>query len=263
MSIPAHGAVECRDRPSYRDPLAENADAPDRNELHGICAGWSGLGPPPAIPIGTGIPTLLPAGQFDPNNRPGPQPPRCGGDQRPRTLGRVRARRAQCAAFQPMRRCDRSGVHQPARAGAGHLVRAAVNAVLLPAVASMRACGEFAELLPATLRSGTHRVFLACSAKRESRTRPMAYSQAARGISTNPRHGPARIIAAPCFACPRRAAPPAAAGCARRRDASVCRPAACVPACPPTRSRSAGAARPLAENQCALLRTGHAATAQW
>jgi len=70
LSILAHVAVECRDRPSYRDPLAENADALDRSELYGICAGWSELGPSPAIPIGTEIPTLLLAGQFDPNAGP-------------------------------------------------------------------------------------------------------------------------------------------------------------------------------------------------
>ncbi len=32
----------------------------------GICAEWSTLGPPPVVPIGTTIPTLVLAGQFDP-----------------------------------------------------------------------------------------------------------------------------------------------------------------------------------------------------
>jgi len=41
-------AVECRDRPHYRDPL----------------------GPAPLVPIGTAVPTLVLAGEFDPVTRP-------------------------------------------------------------------------------------------------------------------------------------------------------------------------------------------------
>jgi pimeloyl-ACP methyl ester carboxylesterase len=38
--------------------------------LYGICSGWSDLGPPPVIPVDTDIPTLVLAGQFDPNTSP-------------------------------------------------------------------------------------------------------------------------------------------------------------------------------------------------
>ncbi len=70
LSIPAHVAVECRDRPGYRDLLAEDADVLDRSELYGICGDWSELGPTPVIPAGTSVPTLVLAGQFDPNASP-------------------------------------------------------------------------------------------------------------------------------------------------------------------------------------------------
>lgn len=36
----------------------------------GICTDWSNLGPSPVIPVGTSIPTLVLAGQFDPNASP-------------------------------------------------------------------------------------------------------------------------------------------------------------------------------------------------
>jgi pimeloyl-ACP methyl ester carboxylesterase len=59
-------AVECRDRPHLRMPLA--TDASPFEKVHGfrICAEWSNLGPPPVVPIGTTTPTLVLAGQFDP-----------------------------------------------------------------------------------------------------------------------------------------------------------------------------------------------------
>ena len=66
----AHIAVECRDRPHLHEPLAADAGTLDQIVDHGICTGWSSLGPPPAIPAGTNIPTLVLAGQFDPNASP-------------------------------------------------------------------------------------------------------------------------------------------------------------------------------------------------
>ncbi len=66
---PMNAAVECRDRPRYRQPLAANADIFEQSSLYGICAGWSDLGPTPVIPHDTAVPTLLLAGQFDPNAR--------------------------------------------------------------------------------------------------------------------------------------------------------------------------------------------------
>ena len=61
-----NAAVECRDRPHYRDVLPAAANVLDRTKLNDVCAGWSDLGPPPLVPIGTDVPTLVLAGQFDP-----------------------------------------------------------------------------------------------------------------------------------------------------------------------------------------------------
>jgi pimeloyl-ACP methyl ester carboxylesterase len=59
-------AVECRDRPHLRMPLAGDAGSFDIIHASGICAEWSNLGPPPVVPVGTTVPTLVLAGQFDP-----------------------------------------------------------------------------------------------------------------------------------------------------------------------------------------------------
>ena len=67
VSDPAHIAVECRDRPHLREPAPAGADTLDQIVDQGICTDWSELGPPPVIPTGTNIPTLVLAGQFDPN----------------------------------------------------------------------------------------------------------------------------------------------------------------------------------------------------
>jgi pimeloyl-ACP methyl ester carboxylesterase len=61
-----NAAVECRDRPHFRKPLTVDASALDKAHLFGVCADWSDLGPPPLVPVGTAIPTLILAGQFDP-----------------------------------------------------------------------------------------------------------------------------------------------------------------------------------------------------
>jgi len=61
-----NAAVDCRDRPSFRDPLPATANVLDRTQLYGVCDGWSDLGPPPLVPVGTSVPTLVLAGQFDP-----------------------------------------------------------------------------------------------------------------------------------------------------------------------------------------------------
>jgi pimeloyl-ACP methyl ester carboxylesterase len=70
QNVALHAAVECRDRPRFRVPLPTGASMLDRTQLYGICESWSALGPPPLIPAGTTIPTLLLAGQFDPVARP-------------------------------------------------------------------------------------------------------------------------------------------------------------------------------------------------
>jgi pimeloyl-ACP methyl ester carboxylesterase len=65
-----HAAVECRDRPHFRTQLAVTASALDRTQLYGVCGDWSALGPWPLVPVGTRVPTLVLAGQFDPVARP-------------------------------------------------------------------------------------------------------------------------------------------------------------------------------------------------
>jgi pimeloyl-ACP methyl ester carboxylesterase len=65
-----HAAVECRDRPHFRNPLPAGAHTLDRIQLYGVCERWSDLGPAPRVPIGTSVPTLMLAGQFDPVARP-------------------------------------------------------------------------------------------------------------------------------------------------------------------------------------------------
>ena len=63
-------AVECRDRPHYRDPLPAGASVLDRLLPYGLCDDWSELGPAPLVPIGSAVPTLVMAGEFDPVTRP-------------------------------------------------------------------------------------------------------------------------------------------------------------------------------------------------
>ena len=65
-----HIAVECRDRPHYRDPLPAGASVLDRLDLYGLCDDWSNIRPAPLVPIRTAVPTLVLAGEFDPVTRP-------------------------------------------------------------------------------------------------------------------------------------------------------------------------------------------------
>jgi len=65
-----HAAVECRDRPHFRQPLPAGAHVLDRIQLYGICDKWLELGPAPLVPTGTRVPTLVLAGEFDPVARP-------------------------------------------------------------------------------------------------------------------------------------------------------------------------------------------------
>jgi pimeloyl-ACP methyl ester carboxylesterase len=65
-----HAAVECRDRPDFRNPLPAGANVLDRTQLYGVCERWSDLGPAPLVPLGASVPTLVLAGQFDPVARP-------------------------------------------------------------------------------------------------------------------------------------------------------------------------------------------------
>ena len=61
-------AVECRDRPRWRKPAVPDASPLDLGLLPpGVCAAWSAPGPEPEVPHNTAVPTLVLAGQFDPN----------------------------------------------------------------------------------------------------------------------------------------------------------------------------------------------------
>lgn len=66
QNIGAHVAVECRDRPHYREPRPNGAGISDDPLNHGVCRDWAELGPQPLIPQGTSVPTLVLGGQFDP-----------------------------------------------------------------------------------------------------------------------------------------------------------------------------------------------------
>ena len=63
-------AVECRDRPHYREPLPAGASVLDRLQPYGLCDDWSDIGPAPLVPISTAVPMLVLAGEFDPITRP-------------------------------------------------------------------------------------------------------------------------------------------------------------------------------------------------
>jgi pimeloyl-ACP methyl ester carboxylesterase len=70
IDFSANVAVQCRDRPRFREPLSATANVLDRTSLYDVCQDWEKLGPPPVIPAGTRVPTLVLAGQFDPVARP-------------------------------------------------------------------------------------------------------------------------------------------------------------------------------------------------
>jgi pimeloyl-ACP methyl ester carboxylesterase len=63
-------AVECRDRPHYREPLPAAAGVLDRLQPYGFCNDWAEIGPAPLVPVGTAVLTLVLSGEFDPITRP-------------------------------------------------------------------------------------------------------------------------------------------------------------------------------------------------
>ena len=64
-------AVECRDRPRWREPAQSGASPLDLALLPpGVCATWSALGPEPDVPRNVVVQTLVLTGQLDPNIRP-------------------------------------------------------------------------------------------------------------------------------------------------------------------------------------------------
>lgn len=69
-SFAANAAIDCRDRPRYREPLAAGADIFEQILPYGVCADWSEPGPPPVVPLDADMPALVLAGEFDPNATP-------------------------------------------------------------------------------------------------------------------------------------------------------------------------------------------------
>jgi len=63
-------AVECRDRPHFRDATPASDDIFARTELTGLCDTWTPLGPPLLIPAASTVPTLILAGAIDPVAEP-------------------------------------------------------------------------------------------------------------------------------------------------------------------------------------------------
>jgi len=65
-----NAAVECRDRPHFRDATPASDDIFARTELTGLCDTWAPLGPPLLIPAASIVPTLILAGAIDPVAEP-------------------------------------------------------------------------------------------------------------------------------------------------------------------------------------------------
>ena len=68
--VATNAAVECRDRPHFRDAMPASDDIFARTELSGVCDTWAPLGPPLLIPTVSTVPTLILAGAIDPVAEP-------------------------------------------------------------------------------------------------------------------------------------------------------------------------------------------------
>ena len=68
--VATNAAVECRDRPHFRNAMSASDDIFARTELSGICDTWAPLGPPLLIPAASTVPTLILAGAIDPVAEP-------------------------------------------------------------------------------------------------------------------------------------------------------------------------------------------------
>ena len=69
ISIGEMEAVQCRDRPSWRE-APRDTGSPVSAFVPGVCADWSPLGPPPLLPEATAVPTLVLSGRADPITPP-------------------------------------------------------------------------------------------------------------------------------------------------------------------------------------------------
>src|SRR5206468_3750568 len=68
--VATNAAVECRDRPHFRDATPASDDIFARTELYGLCDSWAPLGSPLLIPAASEVPTLTLAGAIDPVAEP-------------------------------------------------------------------------------------------------------------------------------------------------------------------------------------------------
>jgi pimeloyl-ACP methyl ester carboxylesterase len=68
--VATNAAVECRDRPHFRDATPASDDIFARTELSGLCDTWAPVGPPLLIPAASTVPTLILAGAIDPVAEP-------------------------------------------------------------------------------------------------------------------------------------------------------------------------------------------------
>jgi pimeloyl-ACP methyl ester carboxylesterase len=68
--VATNAAVECRDRPHFRNATPVSDDIFARTEPSGICDTWAPLGPPLLIPAASTVPTLILAGAIDPVAEP-------------------------------------------------------------------------------------------------------------------------------------------------------------------------------------------------
>jgi pimeloyl-ACP methyl ester carboxylesterase len=68
--VATNAAVECRDRPHFRDATPAFDDIFALTELYGLCDSWAPLGSPLLIPAASEVPTLILAGAIDPVAEP-------------------------------------------------------------------------------------------------------------------------------------------------------------------------------------------------
>src|SRR5205814_6790465 len=68
--VATNAAVECRDRPHFRDATPASDDIFARTELSGICGTWAPVGPPLLLPDASAVRTLLLSGAIDPVAEP-------------------------------------------------------------------------------------------------------------------------------------------------------------------------------------------------
>jgi hypothetical protein len=114
--IAAAMAGSCRDRPHWRKPAAAGASPLDLALCPpDVCAHWTEAGLPPANPRNFADP--YPAGAVRPEHPARAKPPSCWPDRQRGSLDRIRGRRPQRSALQPLCRASGRSVHRGAGPG--------------------------------------------------------------------------------------------------------------------------------------------------